>query len=184
MKLFNRKFNWKTKFPDQKHIIEEAFEVKGRKFYRFSDVFQLPYERGLYALAVYEECRMRCSREYLERHVDAVRKILRSEKIDIFRINQLNEQMSERLNLVLDVDLLYKLASVAFFDETENPALYDQMYCRKKIDFWKANRGVGDFFLQKPLLELIPFLQSADFNLDGYFQMNQELNKIHLESLQ
>jgi hypothetical protein len=184
MKWFKKRFNWKTKFPDQKHIIEEAFEVKGRKFYQFTDIFQLPYERGLYALAIYEECRMRCSREYLERHIDAMRKILHSEKIDIFRVNQLNEQMSDRLNLTLDVDLLYKLASVSFFDETENPALYDQVYCQKKIDFWKENKGTADFFLQQPLTTLIPFLQNVDFNLNEYSILNQQLNRIHSERLQ
>ena len=173
----------KKVFPRQKHIINEAFSIAGVEYYQFNDVFNLPYERGLMALAIYEETRMRCSREYLEKHVDTIRKILNSEKINLFSINQLNEQMSERLNLALDVDLLYRLASVVFFDKNENPTIYEPEYCQKKIEFWKKHKGVADFFLQKPLLELMPFLQNVDFDLSTYSQMNQELNKIHSDRL-
>jgi len=126
MVLFQKIKTWihnqkdpKKVFPKQKHIIERAFTIAGVDYYQFSDVFNLPYERGLSALSIYEESRMRCSREYLEKHVEVVREILRSTKIDVYRINQLNEQMSQRLNLVLDVDLLYKLASIVFFDGKE-----------------------------------------------------------------
>ena len=173
----------KKVFPRQKYIIKEAFSIAGVEYYQFDDVFNLPYERGLAALAIYEETRMRCSREYLEKHVDTIWKILNSEKINLFSINQLNEQMSERLNLALDVDLLYRLSSVVFFDKNENPVAYEPEYCAKKIEFWKKHKGVADFFLQKPLLELMPFLQNVDFDLNTYSQMNQELNKIHSDRL-
>jgi hypothetical protein len=174
----------KKLFPNQPHMIEYAFSIAGTDYYRFNDIFNLPYERGLMALAVYEESRMKCSREYLEKHVETVRDLLRSGKIDIFKINQLNEQMNERLNLALDVDLLYKLASVVFFDDKENPVLYESEYCRKKITFWKENKGVADFFLQTPLRELIPFLTNVDFDLDTYSRLNEDLNKVHSEILQ
>ena len=185
MKLLkkNRFKGWKKKFPEQKYIIEEAFVINGRKFYQFSDIFNLPVERGIMALMVYEESRMKCSVEYLKKHVEAVRGILNSGKINIFRINQLNEQLNERLNFTLDVDLIYKLASVVYFDENENPASYDQEYCKKKIDFWKKNKGVVDFFLQKPMTELLPFLNSVGFNLDEYSTVNDKLNSLHLEIL-
>lgn len=183
LKWIKKPFNWKSKFPNVNHIIEEAFEVGGVKYYQFADIFSLPYERGLFALMIYEETRMKCTLEYLTKHVNVIREVLRSDKIDIFRINQLNEQLNDRLNLTIDVDLLYKLSSVVFFDETENPILYDQSYCDKKITHWKEHKGVADFFLQKPIRELIPFLDNVGFNLDTYSQMNQELNKIHLEKL-
>ena len=175
----------KKVFPNQKYMIEHAFTVAGVDYYRFADIFNLPYERGLMALAVYEELRMRVSREYLEKHIEAMRNILHADKVvNVFKIDQLNEQLSERLNLVLDTDLLYKLASVAFFDKKENPAVYEPEYCQKKVEFWQQHKGVADFFLQKPLQELIPFLRSADFDLNTYSQINKALNKLHLERLQ
>ncbi|MCL1933529.1 MAG: hypothetical protein FWF53_06950 [Candidatus Azobacteroides sp.] len=182
--LSKNKFkNWKKKFPEQKYMIEEAFSIGGQKYYQFTDVFNLPVERGLTALMVYEETRMKCSVEYLQKHIEATRKILRSDKIDIFRINQLNEQLNERVNFALDIDLIYKLASVVYFDENENPSLYDGEYCREKIGFWKKNKEVADFFLQQPLTELLPYLKNADFNLNEYSTANGELNRIHSERL-
>ena len=180
----NRSKDVKRLFPNQRHIIEPAFKIAGVQYYRFDDVFQIPYERGLMALAVYEETRMKCSREYLTKHVEVTRELLRSNKVDIFKINQLNEQLGERLNLVLDTDLLYKLASIVYFDEKENPAIYETDYCSKKIEFWKAHKGVADFFLQKPLLELIPYLENVDFDLNTYSVLNKELNDLHQERLQ
>jgi hypothetical protein len=171
----------KKYFPEQKHVIEFAFEVAGVKYFRFNDVFTLPYERGLMSIAIYEETRMKCSREYLMEHCSAVSEILRNPKtVDIFRINELNEQMKSRLELTMDVDLLYKLASVAFFDKNENPVLYDAEYNVKKIAFWKKHKGVADFFLQKPVAELMPFIRNSNIDLDAYSVLNEKLNELHL----
>jgi len=175
--------NWRKKFPEQKYMIEESFTIEGRKFYQFTDVFNLPIERGLMALMVYEETRMKCSVEYLQKHIEAVRGLLRATKIDIFRINQLNEQLNERINFALDVDLIYRLAAVVYFDDNENPSLYDSEYCKKKIEFWKKNKSVSDFFLQQPLTELLPYLKNVDFDLNEFSTANEELNKIHSERL-
>jgi len=174
----------KNVFPGSKHIIKHAFTIAGIDYYQFDDVFNLPYERGLMALVIYEEARMNCNREYLEKHVEVSRELLRSRSIDIYKLNQLNEQMSERLNISFDTSLLYKLASIVFFDKNENPSLYEPEYCEKKIALWKEHRNVTDFFLQKPLQELIPFLQNVEFDLEKYSELIQELNKIHSERFQ
>jgi len=185
MKFFkkNRFKNWKKKFPEQKYMIEEAFSIGGKMYYQFTDVFSLPIERGLIAIMAYEESRMKCSLEYLRKHIEATRKLLHAEKIDIFRINQFNEQLNERINFSIDVELIYKLAAVVYFDENENPSLYDAEYCKTKIEFWKKNKDVADFFLQQPVTELLPYLQNVDFNLSEYSTVNEELNRIHLERL-
>lgn len=180
----NKQKDTRKLFGEQRHIIEPAFEIAGRQYYRFADVFNIPYERGMMALAVHEETRMKCSREYLIKHVDVVRELLHSIKIDIFKLNQLNEQLGERLHLTLDTDLLYKLASIVFFDQHENPAVYEPDYCASKIEYWKKHKGVADFFLQKPLRELMPFLESVDFDLSIYSKINSELNRLHQERLQ
>jgi hypothetical protein len=173
----------KKHFPDQKHVIEFAFDVNGVAYYRFNDVFTLPYERGLMAIAIYEETRMKCSREYLLQHVQATEALLHEKRIDVFKINQLNEQLRERLNLSFDVDLLYKLASVVFFDKKENPCLYDADYNLQKIAFWRQHKGVKDFFLQMPVQELMPFLRNSDFDLETYSVVNEQLNQLHSERL-
>lgn len=173
----------KRRKQKEKYRIEYAFTCGGTKYYRFADITNLPYERGLMALHVYNEVDMRCSRQFLLHYADTIDKLLHEQKIDIFKINQINEILKQRLTLTTDTDLLYKLASVCFFDKTENPAVYEPDYAEKKIAKWRKDKGARDFFLQKPLLELMPFLQSVDTDLDTYSSMCDELNKIHSECL-
>lgn len=183
MNLFRRIKDTKSIFPKQEHIIEWAFNVGGVDYYNFADVFSLPYERGLMAVAVYNELDMRISRDYMTKHTEAMEKILSEPTIDVFKIKILNDQIKQRMSLVTDVDLLYKIASVVFFDKNENPALYEVDYCKKKIDHWKKSRGVADFFLQKPIMELIPYLNNVDVNLDTYSVLNYAMNELHLEKI-
>jgi len=174
----------KRRQQKEKYRIEYAFTCDGTKYYRFSDITNLPYERGLTALCVYNEVEMRCSREFLVEYQKTIDEILHEQKIDIFKIQQMNEILKQRLMMVTDVDLLYKLASVCFFDKTENPAVYEPEYAEKKIAKWRKDKGVRDFFTQMPLLELMPFLKSVDSDLDTYSRISQEINKVHLQAIQ
>jgi len=173
----------KRRKQKEKYRIEYAFTCGGTKYYRFADISNLPYERGLMALNVYNEFDMRCDRKQLQRHVDAMDNLLHQQKIDIFKIQQLNEILKQRLELMTDTNLLYKLASVVFFDKTENPAVYEPEYAEKKIAKWRKDQKVTAFFSQRPLLELIPSLQSVGVDLDTYTELLEELNKIQEQAL-
>ena len=173
----------KRKEQKEKYRIEYAFTCGGTKYYRFADITNLPYERGLMAMHTYNEVQMRCDRNFLVRYADTIDKLLHEQKIDIFKIQKLNEVLKQRLTLVAETDLMYKLASIVYFDKSENPAVYEPAYAEKKIAKWRKDKGVHDFFTQKPLLELMPFSQSANTDLDTYSEMLQEVKKIHLECL-
>jgi len=183
MKWFKRKKDIKVLFPQTDCVVEEAFEVGGVMYYRFADISNLEYRRGLMAYTVYNELDMRCTREYLLKHVVAMTNLLSGSEIDIYKIKALNDQMRQRMELTTDVDLMYKLASVIYFDKNENPASYDTDYCEKKIAHWKEHKGVADFFLTQPLTELMPFLHSVDTDLDSYSILNHRLNEVHSELL-
>ena len=173
----------KRKEQKEKYRIEYAFTCGGTKYYRFADITNLPYERGLMALHAYNEVQMRCDRAFLVRYADTIDKLLHEQKIDIFKIQKLNEVLKQRLELVAETDLMYKLASIVYFDKSENPAVYEPAYAEKKIAKWRKDKGVHDFFMQKPLLELMPFSQSVTTDLDTYSEMFQEVKKIHSECL-
>ena len=177
MKLFKKSI--KQLFPKTDILIEEAFKSGGVMYYRFADLNNLPYKRGLMAFAIYNELDMRCTREYLEKHTDAIDKILTRPEIHIFDIKRLNDQMQQRLSLVADVELMYKLASVAYFDKNENPESYDSAYGEKKIAKWKNNSSVEAFFLSQPLMELMPFLTNVEVDLNSYSELNRQINEIH-----
>lgn len=173
----------KRREQKEKYRIEYAFTCGGTKYYRFADITNLPYERGLMALVAYNELDMRCSRDFLIRYQGAIDDILHQQKIDIFKIQQLNELLKQRLQMPTDVDLLYKLASICFFDKSENPAVYEPAYAEKKIAKWRKDKGVRDFFMQTPLLELMPFLKSVNTDLDTFSELQKEIEMIHSECL-
>ena len=181
MNLFKKSI--KQLFPNTEIVIEEAFKIDGQMYYRFADINNLPYKRGLMAFAVYNELDMRCTREYLLLHTDAIDTILKKPEINVFDIKRLNDQMKQRLALTTDIELMYKLASVAYFDKNESPDNYDPVYCQKKIERWKKNSSVEAFFLSQPLMELLPFLNNVDTDLESYSELNKELNKIHSDVL-
>lgn len=159
--------------------IEYAFTSGGRKYYRFADINNLPYQRGRHALAVYNEVQMRCSRKFLIEYADAVDKVLHANPIDIFKLNELNSMLKDRLTLVADLELCYKLASIVYFDSTEKPEVYEPEYAEKKIARWKKDMDVESFFLQQPLTELIPYLKNAVGDFNGFFLLNQQMNALH-----
>lgn len=173
----------KRRKQKEKYRIEYAFTSGGTKYYQFADITNLPYERGLQALCVYNEVEMRCSREFLIEYQHTIDELLHKKEIDIFKINELNNILKQRLEMATDVELLYKLASVCYFDKTETPAVYEPAYAEKKIAKWRKDKGVRDFFTQKPLLELMPFLRSVDLDLNTYSVLNEEINKLHSEAI-
>lgn len=173
----------KRRQQTEKYRTEYAFTCGGTAYYRFADITNLPYERGLQALYIYNQIEMRCSRDFLLKYTEATDKILHGKDIDIYTLNQMNEILKQRLAMPTDVELLYQLASVAFFDKTENPAVYEQTYAEKKIAKWRKDKEVAAFFSQKALKELMPFLANAGYDLNTFSKLNEELNKVHGELL-
>lgn len=178
--------NPKDFFPDAKHIIIYAFTIGERHYFRFDDPLNTPYDRALKCLVYYKELDMNCDRVFLKAHTEATDNLLSKGQFgidDLITIKTLNNQLKQRLELPKEPDLMYKLASVVFFDQQENPIIYEFKYGENKIRFWKKNTEMTDFFLSKPLLELIPYLQFAGENLEQFSQMTQKVILQHSDNL-
>jgi hypothetical protein len=186
MRFLQRLFK-QNNLPKTKHVTQYAFTVGGVDYYCFDDVFNQPYQRALQAIVYFQEVSMNCDREFLKAHVTAIRTLLNPTQdrptIEVHKANALNEQLSQRLELPADTELMYKLASVIYFDSTENPEIYEFGYGAKKIELWKKHASVHDFFLQKPIVELLPFLNDVGENLETFHGMMQNVNRYHWESL-
>lgn len=170
-------------FPNSQHIIKEAFEVGGIKYYEFDTTANLPWKRGLKFLSIYNELDMRCDRFYLEKHGEAVDNIFKAPKLgfeEMMKLRTLENMLKERLQMVFHEDLVYKVASVVFFDENENPNDWEWKYALEKIKHWKKHQGVHDFFLHEPIQRLIPFLSSAGSNLEAYSKVARRVDEGHL----
>lgn len=172
------------KFDTAKHPVSFAFSSGGVDYFQFDDPLNTPHKRGFTALTYYREMRMHCTAEYLNGHCDAMDAILGNpQSIHIGKIAMLNGQMRERLNFVFEPDTSYKFASVVFFDKTEDPTRYDYDYGQKKIALWKKDKTVSDFFLQVPVIRLMPYLSDFDGDLNTYSKTVEAINQYHLERL-
>lgn len=174
--------NPKEFFPDSKHIIIYAFSIGERHYFRFDDMLNIPYNRALQTLVYYKELGMNCDPDYLKAHAMAFDNALSKESINIqtlVDLKVLNDQLKQRLELPKEPDLMYKFASVVFFDQFENPEVYEFKYGENKIKAWKKNASLTDFFLSKPLQELIPYLKYAGENLQQFSQMTNRVSREH-----
>lgn len=177
-RIFGRPF--RKYLLENKYIVEPAFELNGIRYFQFANQEEVPTGRQFAALAIYNEMDMRCTREYLELHCKAMDKLLSDpNKIHIGYIAQLNGNLQDRLNLMVIPEFIYKLASVVFFDETESPYKYDYEYNEKKIEVWKKDGSTLDFFLQTPLKDLIPSLQSQGDVSNIYSLVAEQVAEIH-----
>jgi len=183
-KLFARESN---PFPLSKHVINPAFEVGGVQYYEFDTTANLPWKRGFKFLSIYNEMDMRCDRYFLTKHTEAIENILTSGKRvgfdEMMKIRQLNSQLKERLQMVYHEDLVYKVASVVFFDENENPDDWEWQYAMKKIEHWKKHEDVTAFFLHEPIQRLIPFLKDGAASFQVYSEVAKKIDAQQLENI-
>jgi hypothetical protein len=146
------------------------------EYFQFDDAFNLPYLRGLTTITYFREMQMNCDRELLLAHCDAKENIskklmeafnIQAGKMNLTKIFDLQKesialdmQLKERVTMITDPDLIYKLASIVFFDKNESPYNYEHSYNLKKIEFWKKHKNMHDFFLSMPVQKLVPFLKT------------------------
>lgn len=178
--------NPKEFFPDAKHIIMYAFTLGDRHYFRFDDPLNTPYDRALKCMVYFKELEMNCDRDFLVAHTQAFDNVFSAAKMttkDLVTLVDLNNQLRSRLELPKEPELMYKLASVVFFDQHENPCVYEFKYGNSKIKFWKKNALLTDFFLQRPIMELIPYLQYAGENLEQFSQMTVKVTQAHSDKL-
>lgn len=181
-----RKLFGKTKFPGIDYQVKYAFTVGGIDYYEMDDLMNQPCERAVTCLTFYSEFNQRVDRDYLIKFIEAMKKSLEmvpGQPVKIPDAVNLLRNLEDRLEFIIDTDLAYKLASVVFFDKSENPAVYDFKYNQKKIEFWKKEATAKQFFFMLPLQRLIPFLKNYEENLDTYMKVTDIVKSQHLKNI-
>jgi hypothetical protein len=84
--------------------------------------------------------------------------------------------LETRTNLAFEPAGVEKLASVIYFDDTEDLSTYDRKHCDDKIKYWKDN-NVIDFFLTKPIGELLGLSGISITSLEDYIREATETLK-------
>lgn len=161
------------------HKIIKAFVWDGIQYYQFADVNDMHTGRALQGVDYYNELGMKCTRDYLLAHTTAFDNEVKGTEINITKLAQLNQQLKERLEMIIPPDIWLKIASVVYWDKTENPYSYDDEYGRKKIEKWKKS-DIDAFFLLKPIKDLIPSLNIPIDDLATFTKMETLMNEEHL----
>lgn len=176
------------------HRVVYSFTCGDVDYYKFDDSMSVPCGRSFHALSYYEELQMRCTREHLQGVMNAIMDILKSKEINIFEIYKMCESTLERLNYIFEPSIVKKLASVIYFDETENPYSYDFKYAVEKMDLWDNEpiviKGSDeswqpgiDFFLSKPIKSLIPSTSISKKDLAAYLKTMQTITSDQLKEV-
>lgn len=170
------------------HQLKEV-EITGQKYYEFVDANMAPCHRMFAAMTYYNELKMRCDRDYLMAHSQAIMDCINGQSegskgvVDLVRIGNLALQLKERADWIIEPEAVYKYASVIFIDESENPYDYDMKYNQEvKIARWKK-LNVSSFFLSMPVKQLFPHLDLSEEDLEMYLTMVTGVNKVHLQDI-
>lgn len=171
LKYFKKKNKTQASAPVQG--LEFLFECGGKKYYHYADELMIPAFRALSAQDFYEELNCRIDREYLSTYFESIVTLLNKGKL--VEAGAITKMAQDRLNHITNVDLLYKLASVLYIEEGEDPTRFSLAFAEQKIENWKKNGGHLDaFFLGKPLAAFIPFSQFSNGSIQEYSKAQME----------
>jgi hypothetical protein len=187
IKKLEEQKNPKDVFPNALGIINYAFSITengiDHDYYQWANFNEVPNERGFSALSYYNELNQRCSREYLLAFSAALDSIVNNPKaIKITDVVVLNLQLKERLEMLFEPEIAYKLCTVVFFDETENPHRYDYEHGRKKAKLFKE-APLNEFFFSVPITTLIPYINTWAKDFPEYCQLVTEMTENHIKSI-
>lgn len=143
-----------------------VFTSNGVEYYEFTNGYNMYYERYMAAQDRLNEIEQRCDKKYLDIYQDLLDDYLK--KGDLVNIAILNKNLRDLREYVFNVNLLYNLAAVWYFDKNENPFTFDHEYCDKKIVDWKKDKEALSFFLQSPIREYLPQLNISKEDLRVY----------------
>jgi hypothetical protein len=181
LNIFHKKPKYKLL---QGHQVIESFEYKGVKYFELQDILEIPCQRAFAIRDYFEELQMRCTREFLQAHCTAVTNILSNPKtLNIPELAKLNMQLQERLDLIIDAEIVYKLASVYYFDESENPYIYNYKYGLNKITKWKEGNDELSFFLLEPVKKLANLSVLLEGDLANYLNVVKKITQKHLADI-
>lgn len=164
--------------PDLAGKYELAFECKGVKYYRAIKDYILPVGRYKWIDATLNEVDIRMTLPVLKGFIEELKKSLNvtNGQIRLDKAFQTIYSMETRCNLAFEPETVKRLASVVYFDETEDLRDYDQEYGQKKIAIWEK-AGTYDFFLTKPIGELLNLSNISEESLKTYIQKAGEILK-------
>lgn len=161
---------------DIRHLVEDAFKVGGKTYYRFAEERMIPAGRYKYIYAFLKEADLKMTLETLQNYVAEFENLLNGsgpkKVIQIGELWKLVLNLKSRIALAFESETIERLASVIYFDETEDLSTYDRKHGTAKITLWKKHDFIG-FFLTKPLGDLLGLKNTSIESLQAYITQAQ-----------
>lgn len=167
--------------PEYAPMVEEAFTCGGKRFYRFKEEYRMSTGRYKYYYSTLRELELKLSLKDLEKFIDVFETILNggSKKKDIKMgdLWQMLFNLKSRVALAFDLPTIKRLATIAYFDETEDLTTYSEEYGNQKIRIWE-NHDTEDFFLTRLIGELYGL---KNFSVESLQEHLTEMEAIRTE---
>jgi hypothetical protein len=162
--------------PDLRDVVEYAFTCGNVDYYQFKQDVEIPAGRYTWIDAYMREHEMRMSLDVLRGYIGAIREQISGEmgQINLSNVSVLLYKMETRTNLAFSPETIKRLASVIYFDITESLKSYDQEYGNLKIKQWEQHKFL-DFFLCRPLKELLGLHDTSLESLQNYITLSQQI---------
>lgn len=157
--------------PNYSSLIEFAFQSGKTKFFQFKQDTEIRTGRYMIIQNILQEVYLRIDRERLAQYIKRITSEIDGSRGQINIGNALAYlgQLNTMTELAFEPDTVYRLASVIYFDETEDLRKWDRKYNEQKIVGWKEN-GTLDFFFNKPFRELIGLKDISLTDLKDYLE--------------
>jgi hypothetical protein len=177
--------------PKERHDqIEFAFTSGGVNYFRFSAEVNIPFQRAIAARDILTEELWQVNPAVLQSWNEALIQLVMNQRTPadkkLFEIGIMANRLKEQLSMSFSFTRTFKLASVMYFDEGENPLDYQYPYNDAKMKHWMTHNDVPGFFLNLPDSEYIPSLQELSKNSPTFLEAESRrmMNTInHITSL-
>jgi hypothetical protein len=164
--------------PDLADKIEFAFQVGAHKFYRFVEEYQMPTGRYKWVMSFLREVDLRMDLDKMKAFMAELRRCLSGKKgeIDLITAGRIIYNIEAHLELAFEPETIKRLASVVYFDDTEDLSDFDQKKGEWKRNLWSKYNTLG-FFLTKPIGELLGLKNTSPESLQDYINQTTEILK-------
>lgn len=163
--------------PEIAPKVEEAFKANGKQYYRFKEEYQMPTGRYKWVLNYLRETDLRMDIDLFKSYLKEMKSALNpgaGGTIDLEKIWRVILNMESRANLAFEAEGVRRLASVIFFDSSEDLSGYDMKYNKLKIKGWEDNNTL-DFFLTMPISGLLGMRNTSIESLEEYIQTSTQI---------
>jgi hypothetical protein len=158
-----------------------AFTLNGTRYFNYTSLSSIPTYRALAIQTYFKEAQEGLDLVKIKAFNSAIKASANKGNLeDVFKFASWIE---ESVRHIYHPDIYYKLASIWYLDESENPVYYDYEYNRRKIASWMKG-GISaelDFFYSTAIKEWIPDLPSSTEDLEVYLKT---LRAIQLNQIQ